>query len=198
MLKAIETQYNGYRFRSRQEARSAVFFDMLGISYRYEFEGFNLNGTRYLPDFWLPDHGWWIEIKGKLPNHDEISKGSLLAQHAKKPVMITWANFDLRTCWDSIAFWTDENGIFHSQEHYTWHACQACGQLNLLPREMLTCNQHGTVTGRQAVGGWICPACSNWMVYDHPDVIEAYAAARQARFEREQIPKERQRIHIGY
>jgi hypothetical protein len=26
-VKAIETQYNGYRFRSRLEARWAVFFD---------------------------------------------------------------------------------------------------------------------------------------------------------------------------
>ena len=29
MIKAIETVYNGYRFRSRLEARWAVFFDAL-------------------------------------------------------------------------------------------------------------------------------------------------------------------------
>ena len=32
-MKAIETEYNGYRFRSRLEARWAVFFDALGIEY---------------------------------------------------------------------------------------------------------------------------------------------------------------------
>jgi hypothetical protein len=40
-------RYNGYRFRSRLEARWAVFFDELGVAYRYEPEGFELGGTRY-------------------------------------------------------------------------------------------------------------------------------------------------------
>lgn len=31
-MKAIETRYKGYRFRSRLEARWAVFFDALGLS----------------------------------------------------------------------------------------------------------------------------------------------------------------------
>ena len=43
MLKAIETFYNGYRFRSRLEARWAVFFDSAGIEYVYEPEGFKLD-----------------------------------------------------------------------------------------------------------------------------------------------------------
>lgn len=51
-IKAIETRYKGYRFRSRLEARWAVFFDALGIKWEYEPEGFELpDGTRYLPDF---------------------------------------------------------------------------------------------------------------------------------------------------
>jgi hypothetical protein len=37
-IKPIETRYNGYRFRSRLEARWAVFFDTLGIEYQYELE----------------------------------------------------------------------------------------------------------------------------------------------------------------
>ena len=64
-IKAIETAYNGYRFRSRLEARWAVFFDALGVEYEYEPEGFDIDGTWYLPDFYLPDHEAWIEIKGK-------------------------------------------------------------------------------------------------------------------------------------
>lgn len=63
-IKAIETFYGGYRFRSRLEARWAVFFDTLKISYEYEPEGFNLgNGICYLPDFYLPDYNLYIEIK---------------------------------------------------------------------------------------------------------------------------------------
>ena len=43
-IKPIETYYNGYRFRSRLEARWAVFFDALGVPYEYEPEGFSRNG----------------------------------------------------------------------------------------------------------------------------------------------------------
>ena len=53
-IKAIETRYKGYRFRSRLEARWAVFFDALCIEWEYEREGFVLPYGPYLPDFWLP------------------------------------------------------------------------------------------------------------------------------------------------
>lgn len=63
-IKPIETVYNGYRFRSRLEARWAVFFDAAGIKYEYEPEGYTLNdGTMYLPDFFLPDFDIFVEIK---------------------------------------------------------------------------------------------------------------------------------------
>ncbi len=67
MIKAIETVYKGYRFRSRLEARWAVFFDALGIVYKYEHEGFDLDGEWYLPDFWMPEWKCWIEIKPDKP-----------------------------------------------------------------------------------------------------------------------------------
>lgn len=69
-IKPIETYYNGYRFRSRLEARWAVFFDALDIPYEYEPEGYQLPSGWYLPDFWLSDHktnkserGCFVEIK---------------------------------------------------------------------------------------------------------------------------------------
>ena len=64
-IKPIETKYNGFRFRSRLEARWAVFFDMIGLKYEYEVEGFDMNGIRYLPDFYIPSLDRWFEIKGK-------------------------------------------------------------------------------------------------------------------------------------
>ena len=65
MIKPIETQYNGYRFRSRLEARWAVFFDSIGIRYEYEPEGFTgAYGERYLPDFYLLDQDVYAEVKG--------------------------------------------------------------------------------------------------------------------------------------
>ena len=51
-IKAIETFYKGYRFRSRLEARWAVFFDAMGWQWEYEPEGFDLGEAGwYLPDF---------------------------------------------------------------------------------------------------------------------------------------------------
>jgi len=69
----IETVYKGYKFRSRLEARWAVFFDSLGIKWEYEKEGYKLKHGWYLPDFWLlyqhkseyPNSGEWVEIKGQ-------------------------------------------------------------------------------------------------------------------------------------
>lgn len=52
-IKPIETFYRGYRFRSRLEARWAVFFDALEIGWEYEPEAFSLDGVGYLPDFRL-------------------------------------------------------------------------------------------------------------------------------------------------
>ena len=51
-IKAIETVYNGYKFRSRLEAKWAVFFDAVGIKYQYEIEGYEMDDIRYLPDFY--------------------------------------------------------------------------------------------------------------------------------------------------
>ena len=67
-IKPIETIYNGYRFRSRLEARWAVFFDAAGIKYEYEPEGFKRqNGMCYLPDFYLPDENIYVEVKANRP-----------------------------------------------------------------------------------------------------------------------------------
>jgi len=71
-MKAIQTKYDGYHFRSRLEARWAVFFNKLNIKYEYEKEGFELPSGRYLPDFYLTDYKCWIEIKGVIPKTKEI------------------------------------------------------------------------------------------------------------------------------
>jgi hypothetical protein len=73
-MKAIETKWRGYSFRSRLEARWAVFFDALGLEWDYESEGFQLpGGYRYLPDFKVKypgtkrDDPWeWFECKPDL------------------------------------------------------------------------------------------------------------------------------------
>ena len=71
-LKPIPTRYKGYHFRSRLEARWAVFFDALRLPWEYEPQGFSLKSGFYLPDFKVtyPDRGapqeYWFECKGDL------------------------------------------------------------------------------------------------------------------------------------
>lgn len=65
-ITPIETQYAGHRFRSRLEARWAVFFDHLGIAWEYEPQGYAIGPDErpYLPDFRLRGHDIWVEVKG--------------------------------------------------------------------------------------------------------------------------------------
>lgn len=90
MIKAIETVFDGYRFRSRLEARWAVFFKNAGIPYNYELEGFDLGGgVKYLPDFYLPNFDLHVEVK---PNRDlslaEIKKLALFASDGCKDTLL--------------------------------------------------------------------------------------------------------------
>jgi hypothetical protein len=112
-IKPIETRYRGYKFRSRSEARWAVFFDVAGIAWQYEPEGFDLTNVKvprvfepefppelveaflehdrqpprtwnepedmqayaplwYLPDFYLPEQEYWVEVKATFPTEREI------------------------------------------------------------------------------------------------------------------------------
>lgn len=62
------TIYKGFRFKSRLEARWAVFFDAIGIDWDYEretlkFEPCYSNVHGYLPDFYFPALGIYGEVK---------------------------------------------------------------------------------------------------------------------------------------
>lgn len=75
-INAIETAYKKDKFRSRLEARWAVFFNALGIEYQYEEEGFEFETgafgkIRYLPDFYIPSWDKYIEIK---PKHKKLTE----------------------------------------------------------------------------------------------------------------------------
>lgn len=108
-IKAIETSYKGYRFRSRLEARWAVFFDALGCGWQYEPEGFELNAGRYLPDFKVEGYGWF-EVKGDrcaiseydwarllefedVTNNKYVREGRGLFQEDDAPCVVVFPNF---------------------------------------------------------------------------------------------------------
>jgi hypothetical protein len=91
-IRAIPTIYNGYQFRSRLEARWAVFFDEMGIDYEYEREGYEIaTGVWYLPDFYITDG--WVEVKHKENKDDSaLEKMGILVSGLQEPGVIVYGD----------------------------------------------------------------------------------------------------------
>jgi hypothetical protein len=186
-LKAIETRFDGYRFRSRLEARWAVFFKTLGVRYEYEKEGYDLGAAGwYLPDFWLPDQKCWQEVKGQPATKEEMLKAAILAQATGFPVALfertdfSKPQFVLATAqfvgmWGR-AFWperTDDSGDFGAH----WSVCVECearGVLYLDEEHKPSCGfRLIKVQKERNDRGWRLPE----------SITQALTAARSARFE---------------
>jgi hypothetical protein len=111
VIKAIETRWQGYRFRSRLEARWAVFFDALGVAWEYEPEGFDLGAAGlYLPDFWLPSLGAWFEVKPESIQYpgEAWRKAEALAE--RNPVIVAGGNIGNHECTLFCHDLTDDSG----------------------------------------------------------------------------------------
>jgi hypothetical protein len=87
-IPAIETIYRGNRFRSRTEAKWAVFFDLIGEPYEYEPQGVRLPSGPYLPDFWLPRASTWFEVKGSWEAVGSLGKYAELAAASEHQVIV--------------------------------------------------------------------------------------------------------------
>lgn len=124
-LKPIETVYDGYRFRSRLEARWAILFDALGIKWEYEPEGFQLSdGTRYLPDFYLPDSSTFFEVKGLMTEVDH-HKVEQLVIDSGKAAAIGYADFTFEAC---DMFSADDFELTSKSESFLAR-CRFCGKM---------------------------------------------------------------------
>lgn len=85
-VEAIETEYQGVKYRSRTEARWAVFLEHLGLNFNYENELVTLSsGEKYLPDFFIYDFDAYFEIKPSNENvvTEECTKARTLAKDEK-------------------------------------------------------------------------------------------------------------------
>lgn len=135
--KPIETVYNDYRFRSRLEARWAVFFDALGIQYEYENEGYDLGELGwYLPDFWLPQVEMWAEVKPKQFTDLEYRRAAELGN-----VLMLEGTPDYRTYFvaKKNSGWLDDYLVCN---YFMWEDNKCCFYHNteftgLLPDEMV-------------------------------------------------------------
>ena len=144
---AIETVYDGYRFRSRLEARWAVFFKTAGIRYIYEPECFRLpSGKLYLPDFYLPDvnmrttedkGGIYVEVKPSVSDSDEFDYLFELSRITGKSVLL------IEGTPKSSDGHLDSDGDGHYQ--YSWEPC--------------TCSDNS----KCSIGGYDC--CKWWDNY---------------------------------
>jgi hypothetical protein len=131
-LKPIPTRYAGVTFRSRTEARWAVFWDCLEVEWFYEYEGFGLPSGNYVPDFWLPGvaAGIWVEIKGGPP---EGLARRLVAELAAagQTVALQYGTVGRpdRSCGsDSVEVYLPDGT---RTARYAWCCCPGCGRAGL-------------------------------------------------------------------
>lgn len=197
MLKPIETEYKGYRMRSRLEARWGVFFDTLDIKWEYEKEGYDLDGIWYLPDFWLPEQKCWVEIKGQEPTSEELQKAKQLQVKSGRPVYILAGSigveqddkytFDWKLTFTCIGFINGE------PMPCLWMECCDCSKIGLNPEYKSLCWGHLPYLSCQCyekyrsddlpIRKWAQMFAGSYGDEFSDRLIEAYKAARQARFE---------------
>lgn len=192
-LKAKQTYYNGYWFRSRLEARWAYFFDLIGIEYRYEYQGYELDGISYLPDFWLTGrYNLYVEIKGYTPDALELEKASRLATASERLVWLFVGD----------PFGPSElcSFIFHNWEMYKESPRDIMDKY-YLHDHIIDINERGYTTlvrSDKVVWSWIgetwFPGGESsldkdaWFHGDQSKLMYAQLKARQARFEYGETP----------
>jgi hypothetical protein len=190
--KSLDTHYDGYKFRSRTEARWAVFFNNLQVQYQYEPEGFKFDdGECYLPDFYLPNvgnrstdiDGIWVEVKGQAePMHelDALDTASKLAELTGEAVAVLCgplANGEEFQPEESGHFEADplDDGTVAVDNHMRWLKCHN-GRCRAVKYEFDESNY------------FTCEQCGSRCTNSHQDVVNAVQKARSARFEHGEKP----------
>lgn len=201
--KPIPTRYAGYHFRSRLEARWAVFFDALGLRWHYEDQGYELPSGRYLPDFRLEavagraGRDIWCEVKGRLT----LDQGKKLLQAAAElprakvedmavsPQILVLGdipNPDPPQAWAHWRLDVVADQLLIQVVHWGWTAHGARWILRPIdePSQLAV---HKIPFLTEQVSGilddWLCGLTSEPALYPETAVLEAYRAARSARFE---------------
>lgn len=183
-FKPIETEYNGYRFRSRAEARWAVFFDNIGMRYIFEPEGYELSdGTKYLPDFYLPDSDSFFEVKG-IMNEKDMHKIEMLINDLGISVAIGYADLEFQSC----DWWGDNHYSITVKEESVLVKCKRCEKFYFSALNgTYACRCCGAYDGDHLFDVKAYGEKPFWMDYEK-EITDAYSAAKQARFEHGETP----------
>ena len=88
-------EFGGYAMRSHSETRWASMMDCLGIRWLYETKVYQTRHGGYLPDFYLPDAGVFVEVKGPKPSQIEIEKGLDVERKTGCPVIFAYGKPEL-------------------------------------------------------------------------------------------------------
>lgn len=194
----IETVYKGYRFRSRLEARWAVFFDAAGIQWRYEPEGFERkNGpymegktVRYLPDFYLPETGTWVEVK---PNDVALRTDCLKLNNMLdfgSPLPHVHNSFGTTHGLLLLGDIPDPNGTYiHplvQHDKGLWRRWIMFDGMTPWGFRLLKTHLDDSLDTSEA--GWVCTPIKVQVPWKFPLISTAYTAARSARFEFGETP----------
>jgi hypothetical protein len=184
-LRAIPTPYGGVKFRSRLEARWAIFFDRLHIPWEYEPQGFDIgDGEAYLPDFLLGlGDIVWAEIKPSVwadPDGVRRWRKFMTAQPAgTRGMLLTSMNghsdqvFESGETVDGTVLdlpddWPWPHRWFGGHGSLPWSSCPSGYHFDLMPRGLLApCSQCGETiecgacngTGLHKGGPEICYCC---------------------------------------
>jgi hypothetical protein len=167
-IKPIPTIYKGVQMRSRLEAAVAEVFDSAGIKWLYEVEGYDIDGTWYLPDFYLPDAKQFVECKGILDDY-----------HLVKPLKLDRAlhggtNFELPPYRVVIL----SHPLLSENQFCAWNKpCLKGKSANNLDEFFLAkCEHCRNLVFFNYSLGWSCPLCGKWSkfqstVIDFTDLI---------------------------
>jgi hypothetical protein len=176
-IQAIPTRYKGYHFRSRLEARWAVFFDAVGWKWEYEPQGFDLgDGIKYLPDFLVADH--WVEVKAAPLTPAETEKAKRLCRLTEQCVI--------------LAIGTPEAVALSALPGFAWDPTGRWDQSDrdpVVPFDEEEAAQGGVVLdvtyslSQYCLLKWGIPGMFMWERDVLPEDLAAVAAARSARFE---------------
>lgn len=168
-IRALPTEYDDWEFRSRTEARWAVFFKQLDIKYLYEDQGFAVDGTGYLPDFLLPSQSIIAEVK---PSFDADPDGvqklrNLVAARGKERGVVLPA---IDTCdMHLLLMGPDGSGEIWEDDRGTWLACPGGYHLDIQSVPERGCGHCGS---------------ENDYWYEEEEIRRAYKFARNYRFGR--------------
>lgn len=129
----IRTPYGPRWYRSRTEAQWACFFTYLGIIFHYEPCKFNLGYCRYVPDFYLPTRGAWIEVKGGNYGDATLAKVKAVAEKTGERAFL-FGEFGFAAAdGNKYAYGYHWNplGVLCSSDLYTWGICPRCDRADV-------------------------------------------------------------------